>query len=96
MKELKLAIKRPDTSVITTGNKTFRHIHDRLKRPRDNKRYDNQKVSGSHRDRHTGLNTVDFSVTETYDITIEKAPATVYNIELRCDKQDTPWCEHPL
>ena len=95
MKELKLDIRRPDTSVVTTGKQTFRHIHDRVKRPRDNKRYYNQKVSGSHRDRHTGLNTVEFTVTETYPISINQAPATVYNVELGCDRQDTPWCEHP-
>ena len=95
MKEQKLDIRRPDTSVVTTGKQTFRHIHDRVKRPRDNKRYYNQKVSGSHRDRHTGLNTVEFTVTETYPISINQAPATVYNVELGCDRQDTPWCEHP-
>lgn len=27
---------------ITTGHKTFRHIHDRQKRPRDQKKYHNQ------------------------------------------------------
>lgn len=27
---------------ITTGYKTFRHVHDKKKRPRDQKRYHNQ------------------------------------------------------
>lgn len=98
MKEHKLFPRypdRPDLKIVTTGNKTFRHIHDRVKRPRDNKRYKDQKVAGSYRDRQTGLRTVDFVITETYPITIKKAPAIVYNIELGCDRQDTPWCEHP-
>lgn len=95
MKELNLLPHRPDPAVVTTGDKTFRHIHDRVKRHRDNKRYYDQKESGSHRDRRTGLSTVDYTITETYSITVEKAPATIYNVELGCDRDDTPWCEHP-
>lgn len=40
-------IRRPKN--ITTGYKTFKHLHDRKRRPRDNKRYFNQsEVSLSH------------------------------------------------
>ncbi|XP_067935262.1 beta-1,4-galactosyltransferase 7-like [Watersipora subatra] len=95
MKEADIIVKRPDIEKVKTGNKTFRHVHDRVKRPRDNKRYGDQKKSGGHRDRITGLQSVDYTLTERYDITIHKAPATVYNIELACDRSDTPWCENP-
>lgn len=95
IKESKIPIKRPDTTLITTGYQSFRHIHDRVKRPRDNRRYGNQKEAGGHRDRNTGLDTVDYVVTETYPLTVRNAMATVYNVELGCDRSDTPWCENP-
>lgn len=41
MKEAGMTVKYPKG--ITTGYNTFRHIHDRDKRPRDQKRLHNQK-----------------------------------------------------
>jgi len=40
MMEKKMVIQYPQG--ITTGYKTFRHIHDKVKRPRDQKSYKNQ------------------------------------------------------
>jgi hypothetical protein len=39
--ECSFQVRRPQN--ITTGLETFRHIHDKKQRPRDNKRYFNQK-----------------------------------------------------
>lgn len=93
MKEADLTIKRPDINKITTGYKTFRHIHDKIKRQRDNKRFGEQKKAGSRRDRLTGLRNVDYTLTNVYPITVNKGSATVYNVELGCDRSDTPWCQ---
>lgn len=95
LKEAKLNIRRPSEDEIKTGYNTFRHIHDKIRRPRDNKRYGDQKVSGSVRDRRTGADTVKYNITEIYDVTVKGAPVTVYNVQLDCDRSDTPWCEVP-
>ena len=92
MKEAKLLLKRPGNE-IDTGYDTFRHIHDRVKRPRDRKLYGDQRASGSKRDRKTGLSSVKYNLTDTYEVSVKGAPATVYNVELHCDRRDTPWCE---
>ena len=95
MIEADLNIKRPEEELVTTGYKTFRHLHDRVKHPRDNKRYGDQKKAGSHRDKVTGLRSVEYTLTEEYPMTIRNASATVFNVELDCDRSDTPWCENP-
>ena len=41
MKEAKMTIHYPEG--ISTGTNSFRHIHDKIKRPRDQKKFNNQK-----------------------------------------------------
>lgn len=93
MREGHLLLKRPSEEKVTTGYQTFRHIHDRVKRPRDNKRVGGQKESGRLRDNRTGVSNVQYKLTETYNVTIKQAPLTIYNVELACDRSDTPWCD---
>lgn len=95
LKEAEIPVRRPSPEVVNTGYNTFKHIHDKIRRPRDNKRYFNQKSSGNHRDYITGMNTVKYKLSDQYNLTIQGAPVTVYNVELECDKSDTPWCEVP-
>lgn len=85
-----LKISRPVN--ITTGYKTFRHIHDPKKRPRDNKRYFNQRKVTSHRDYETGFHTLSYEIVARYNMVIDGAPLTVLNVQLHCNYSKTPWC----
>lgn len=58
---MNLTVARPQH--ITTGRRTFRHIHNKKERPRDQKRYGNQWTVGgvrfaSRAQRRTKSNTV--------------------------------------
>lgn len=86
-------IRRPKN--VTTGLKTFKHIHDKRRRPRDNKRYFGQKEKTSRLDRETGLNTVQYELLNRHNLTLNGAPVTLLEIKLKCDYQKTPWCLKP-
>lgn len=94
MARAQLTLRRPSKNKIKTGYSTFRHIHDKIKRPRDNQRYGDQRASGGKPDQRTGLHTVGYKLADSYNLTIREAPLTVYNVELECDTSDTPWCEY--
>ncbi|XP_074246348.1 beta-1,4-galactosyltransferase 7 isoform X2 [Saimiri boliviensis] len=79
-------------SGITTGYKTFRHLHDPAWRKRDQKRIAAQKQEQFKVDREGGLNTVKYRVASRTALSVGGAPCTVLNIMLDCDKAATPWC----
>lgn len=79
---------------ITTGYNTFKHIHDKVKRPRDYKRYGSQKQVQFKRDTKTGYDTLQYKLVLQREMEIDGAPITVYNVELYCDVKETPWCDH--
>ncbi|VFV32727.1 beta--galactosyltransferase [Lynx pardinus] len=85
-----LQLFRP--SGITTGYKTFRHLHDPAWRKRDQKRIAAQKQEQFKVDREGGLNTVKYRVDSRTALSVGGAPCTVLNIMLDCDKAATPWC----
>ncbi|XP_010344885.1 beta-1,4-galactosyltransferase 7 isoform X1 [Saimiri boliviensis] len=85
-----LQLFRP--SGITTGYKTFRHLHDPAWRKRDQKRIAAQKQEQFKVDREGGLNTVKYRVASRTALSVGGAPCTVLNIMLDCDKAATPWC----
>ncbi|KAK1343226.1 hypothetical protein QTO34_016004 [Cnephaeus nilssonii] len=85
-----LQLFRP--SGITTGYKTFRHLHDPAWRKRDQKRIAAQKQEQFKVDREGGLNTVKYRVDARTALSVGGAPCTVLNIMLDCDKAATPWC----
>lgn len=87
-----LQIHRPEN--ITTGtSNTFWHNHDRNKRKRDMTKCFNQQEITRKRDRITGLHDIKYTINTKHDMIIDKCPFTVFNIELECDKNLTPWCE---
>ena len=45
------------------------------------------------RDRETGLDTLDYNLLNTRQLTIEEIPITTINVALKCDKSKTPWCD---
>ncbi|XP_065093848.1 beta-1,4-galactosyltransferase 7-like [Ochlerotatus camptorhynchus] len=92
IKEAGLEVFRPRN--ITTGSEnTFLHVHDRLHRRRDTAKCFNQREVTRRRDRDTGLNTLRYSLDSRRELTIDGVAVTVFNINLECDKSQTPWCE---
>nr|CAB3224893.1 beta-1,4-galactosyltransferase 7 [Phallusia mammillata] len=91
-KDNQLKLYRP--TGLTTGYDTFKHIHNKERRPRDYNRYGDQKKVQFKRDVETGFDTVQYSLESKRTISIDEAQVTIYNVELQCDKDKTPWCDH--
>lgn len=91
MRDQGLELHRPKG--VTTGYDTFKHVHDKAKRPRDYKRIGEQKKEQFKRDPVGGYHTLIHRVSRIDKLTVANAPVTVLNVELHCDKEATPWCE---
>ncbi|KAH9500049.1 Beta-1,4-galactosyltransferase 7 [Bulinus truncatus] len=90
MRKANFTLQRPDN--LTSGYQSFKHLHDRKKRPRDYNRYFDQKEKTRRLDRETGISTVKYEVDSIHEITMDSAPVTVINIFLECNVDFTPWC----
>uniref|UniRef100_A0A0B7B8W5 Beta-1,4-galactosyltransferase n=1 Tax=Arion vulgaris TaxID=1028688 RepID=A0A0B7B8W5_9EUPU len=90
MKKAKLMLGRPAN--LTTGYRSFRHIHDRNKRPRDQNRFFDQFEKTRRVDKETGVSTVKYKVDSVSELVINEAPVTIINVSLECDIKLTPWC----
>ncbi|KAI1286017.1 Beta-1,4-galactosyltransferase 7 [Halotydeus destructor] len=92
MTQSNLNITRPQG--IKTGiNDTFIHIHDTNSK-RDMAKLFNQKDVTRRRDRDTGVNNVQFEIVADTRMTIEGAPCRLISVQLKCNYQVTPWCDH--
>ncbi|XP_053152430.1 beta-1,4-galactosyltransferase 7 [Hemicordylus capensis] len=85
-----LQLFRP--SGITSGYKTFQHLHDPAWRKRDQKRVASQKQEQFKVDRTGGLTNLQYRVESRTVLSVAGAPCTVLNILLQCDPNETPWC----
>lgn len=87
-----LKINRPKN--ITTGpSNTFLDTH-KVSRQRDSKKCLNQsKKTMYHREQNDGLNSTFFNIKGVKELTVDGSKVTVINVELKCDKKITPWCE---
>ncbi|XP_029368458.1 beta-1,4-galactosyltransferase 7 isoform X2 [Echeneis naucrates] len=90
LKKAELQLFRP--TGITTGFKTFHHIHDPAWRKRDQKRVAAQKQEQFKVDPEGGLTNLRYQVESRQELTIGGAPCTVVNTKLDCDQNLTPWC----
>nr|XP_046262246.1 beta-1,4-galactosyltransferase 7 isoform X1 [Scatophagus argus] len=90
LRKAELQLFRP--SGITTGYKTFLHIHDPAWRKRDQKRVAAQKQEQFKVDPEGGLTNLRYQVESRQELTISGAPCTIINIKLECDRYETPWC----
>ena len=43
-------------------------------------------------DRDTGITTVQYDISSLTEISIQGTPVSVYNVDLVCDTDYTPWC----
>nr|XP_061793511.1 beta-1,4-galactosyltransferase 7-like [Nerophis lumbriciformis] len=90
LRKANLQLFRP--SGITTGNKTFLHMHDPAWRKRDTKRVAEQKQAQFQVDPEGGLSNLRYHVESRQELTIGGAPCTVINTVLDCQQDETPWC----
>lgn len=71
-----------------------RHVHDRTHRKRDITKCFNQREITRKRDRETGLSTLKYKIGSVNKLNVNDiASITVINIELICDRSQTPWCD---
>uniref|UniRef100_A0A182PB48 Beta-1,4-galactosyltransferase 7 n=1 Tax=Anopheles epiroticus TaxID=199890 RepID=A0A182PB48_9DIPT len=92
IKEAGLEVTR-SKNISTGTTDTFLHVHDRVHRRRDTTKCFNQREVTRKRDRETGLSTINYTVHSRRELTIDGVPVTVLNVDLHCNKQQTPWCE---
>ncbi|XP_047210526.1 beta-1,4-galactosyltransferase 7 isoform X1 [Girardinichthys multiradiatus] len=90
LRKAELQLFRP--SGISTGYKTFLHIHDPAWRKRDQKRVAAQKQEQFKVDPDGGLTNLQYQVESRQELTISSAPCTIINVKLDCDQSQTPWC----
>ncbi|XP_075869780.1 beta-1,4-galactosyltransferase 7 [Nelusetta ayraudi] len=90
LKKAELQLFRP--TGVTTGYKTFLHVHDPSWRKRDQKRVAAQKQEQFKLDPDGGLSTLRYQVESRQQLTVGGAPCTVVNVKLECDQSQTPWC----
>lgn len=90
-KKMKYHVRRPQ-NISKDDGPVFKHIHDKKVRPRDNKRYFNQKEKTSRLDRETGADSVKYLVESKHELVIGGAPVTMMLVKLTCDFGKTPWC----
>lgn len=86
----KLKIFRPN-GLSTDKSSTFIHLH--YGRKRDTFRTKLQREKLKRRDTITGLKDLKFSLTSSHNLTIdEHYDCTLFNVEIHCDTEQTPWC----
>ncbi|RUS86467.1 hypothetical protein EGW08_005782 [Elysia chlorotica] len=90
MRKAKLKLSRPGN--LTSGIKTFKHIHDRKKRKRDYDKFFDQREKTRRLDKQTGLTSLDYKVDSIRRLTVDSSPVTILNTYLACDVDFTPWC----
>eukprot|EP00045_Choanoeca_perplexa_P006286 m.53432 g.53432 ORF g.53432 m.53432 type:complete len:439 (+) comp13562_c0_seq2:71-1387(+) len=95
--ELGLKVDRPPVDIGTGTSNTFIHLHDADKRPRDMMKVGAQYKQGKERDSSTGIQTAQdqFTVLRTREELVGKVPYTVFDLELKCNTETTPWCLEP-
>lgn len=93
LKKVNLEISKPE-GISTGPEDTFYHIHDSKKRKRDMVRVQNQKQEQFRKDLETGVDSVDYKLLSKQTLKVDGASCTILHVNLKCDKEVTPWCEH--
>ncbi|GFN80592.1 beta-1,4-galactosyltransferase 7 [Plakobranchus ocellatus] len=90
MKKAGLKLSRPGN--LSSGYRTFKHIHDRKKRRRDHDKFFDQGEKTRRLDKQTGISNVRYTVASKQHLTVDGAPLTIINTYLECNVDFTPWC----
>lgn len=78
---------------LNTGKlNTFKLIHSK-NRARDLEKCFNQKMQSMTRDRDSGLESTKYGLKTVTELKINDAMMTILDVELKCNKKITPWCE---
>lgn len=95
MKLARMTIARP-MNLSTNSSNTFRHIHDRGVHKRDYARYGQQVEEGKKVLPETGLNTTKYQVIrKEIRKSNEGIEYFLFDVNIHCDYERTPWCDHP-
>lgn len=95
LRQANWTIHRPDVSKFKSKEAAFWHNHRAERRPRDKKRFVKQKKESLRLDDLTGLDSVQYRVADVRQLVVDsKWSCSVINVELFCDRTDTPWCSH--
>lgn len=74
----------------TNKSNTFLHLH--YDRKRDTFRTKQHREQLKRRDTVTGLGNAKFKLNSKHNLNVDGYDCTIFNIELDCDPQQTPWC----
>lgn len=78
---------------ITTGkNGTFKDIHNK-NRARDTFQCFDQKTQPVSRLPNSGVKSTKYNIKRVFENVIDDAKFTILDVELKCDRIITPWCE---
>lgn len=95
MKIAEMNLTRP-MNLSTNSSNTFRHIHDRGVHKRDAIRYGRQQEEGRKIRPETGFNTTKYQIIrKEIRKSNENIEYFLFDVNIHCDFDETPWCDHP-
>lgn len=95
IKLAQLKLFRPH-NLSTNQTNTFLHSHQRTVHQRDTARYGNQTNEGKNLRPELGFNTTNYRIVEKRVEYIDnQLPYTMIDVEIECNYDLTPWCDHP-
>lgn len=95
MKLARMNITRPN-NLSTNFTNTFRHIHDKSIHKRDYAKYGQQKEEGKKIHPEMGFNTTKYKIiTKEIKKTNTGIEYIMIDVNIYCDYNLTPWCDHP-
>uniref|UniRef100_A0A915KKB9 Beta-1,4-galactosyltransferase 7 n=1 Tax=Romanomermis culicivorax TaxID=13658 RepID=A0A915KKB9_ROMCU len=92
LKDAGLIIERPPKNSNVDRRTAFRNLHNSKRYMRDMRRLGDQKRESRKRDRKGGLRTVKYTIKSRLKLAIDMSTVHVLNIELICNRSETPWC----
>ena len=95
MKSAGMTIERPK-NLSTNSSNTFRHIHDRGVHKRDYAKYGRQQEEGRKINPTMGFNTTNYQIVKKEIRKSEdRIEYVMLDVNIHCDYDLTPWCDHP-
>lgn len=92
LKKMNITINRSDREIGNRSN-SFVHMHNKM-RHRDTESCKGQnRLTFDHREPNSGLNSTKYLIKSSQRIMIDESEAILLNVELKCDRAKTPWCD---
>ena len=94
LSRINISVPKPPHDLETNRSNTFLHIHDDQERQRDKTRCNGQVVNTSLlRTPACDLNFTSYEIKDVKELSLDEAPFTMLDVELKCDPVVTPWCK---